>query len=109
LNIVSPSHPQACGTGRTAATLKNKTHEKTSVFRGSAEIFAGLRPARLGDTGLEPPQKKAGEMIVSESSSLTSSPTAGTVDLAAALQALASLSPEQLAGLLSLSRASAAK
>ncbi len=54
LNIVSPSHPQACGTGRTAATLKNKTHEKTSVFRGSAEIFAGLRPARLGDTGLEP-------------------------------------------------------
>ena len=38
----------------TGAHLNKQTHEKTSVFRGSAEFFGSLRTAGLGDTGLEP-------------------------------------------------------
>ena len=47
--------PQACETGKTGAKPKRKTREKTSVFRGSADLFASLRLARMGDEGLEPP------------------------------------------------------
>ncbi len=46
--------PQTHETGENGAKPKNTTHEKTSVFRGSADVFAGLRTGRLGDTGLEP-------------------------------------------------------
>ena len=101
--------PQLHETGETGTKPKNKTHEKTSVFRGSADVFASLPTAGLGDTGLEPPPQNTGETAVYESSSPTSSPTAGTVDLAAALQALAALTPEQLAGLLNLPQATAGK
>jgi integrase len=52
--VAPPVAPQACETGKNGPKPKRETHEKTSVFRRSAEIFAGLRPARLGDTGLEP-------------------------------------------------------
>jgi hypothetical protein len=41
-------------TGGNGTKPKNKTHEKTSVFRGSADVFASLPTAGLGDTGLEP-------------------------------------------------------
>ena len=94
-------------TGGNGTKPKNKTHEKTSVFRGSADVFASLPTAGLGDTGLEHPPQNTGETAVSESSRHPDRHTAGTVDLAAALQALAALSPEQLAGLLSLSKAAA--
>jgi len=47
--------PQACETGKTGAKPKRKTREKTSVFRGSADLFASLRLAGMGDEGLEPP------------------------------------------------------
>lgn len=47
--------PQAGQTGKNGPKPKRETHEKTSVFRGSAEIFASLRTAGLGDEGLEPP------------------------------------------------------
>ena len=99
--------PQTSESARTAGNSKRKNPEKLSVFPGSAGIFAGIREAEVLRVGFETPPKNTGKTAVSESSSPTSSPTAGTVDLAAALQALAALSPEQLAGLLSLSKAAA--
>ena len=41
-------------TGENGTKPKNTTHEKTSVFRGSADVFASVPNAGLGPTGLEP-------------------------------------------------------
>jgi len=57
----------------------------------------------MGDTGLESPPENPEETADSAVGSPASSPAAAPVDLAAALQALASLSPEQLAAMLRLS------
>ncbi|MFM7830344.1 MAG: hypothetical protein ACKPJD_01050, partial [Planctomycetaceae bacterium] len=40
-----PVAPKACETGKTGAKANSKTREKTSVFRGSADLFASF--ARL--------------------------------------------------------------
>ena len=47
--------PQAFAGKTTQAKRKAKTRENTGVFRGSADLFASLRLARMGDEGLEPP------------------------------------------------------
>jgi integrase len=98
---------QTSESDRTAGNSKRKNPEKLSVFPGSAGIFAGIREAEVLRVGFETPPKNTGKTVVSESSRHPGRHTAGTVDLAAALQALAALSPEQLAGLLSLSKAAA--
>ncbi|MFM7868114.1 MAG: hypothetical protein ACKPHU_28200 [Planctomycetaceae bacterium] len=54
----------------------------------------------MGDTGLESPPENPEETSFSS----TSSPTAAPADLQAALQVLASLSPQQLGAVLNLSR-----
>lgn len=101
--VAPPVAPQACETGITGAKPKNKTREKTSVFRGSTDLFASVRTEGMGPTGLESPPENPEETVFSLTSSPASSPAAAPVDLAAALQALASLSPEQLAAMLRLS------
>ena len=54
----------------------------------------------MGDTGLEQPPQTPEETAVSSTSSPTSSPTVTPANLVGALQALASLSSEQLAAVL---------
>jgi hypothetical protein len=54
--VAPPVAPQACETGKNGPKPNRKTHEKTSVFRGSAEIFGSLRTARMGDEGLRTTQ-----------------------------------------------------
>ena len=98
---------QTSESARIARNPKTKSPEKLSVFPGSAGFFAGIREAEVLRVGFETPPKNTGKTAVSESSRHPGRHTAGTVDLAAALQALATLSPEQLAGLLSLSKAAA--
>jgi integrase len=98
--VAPPVAPQACETGKTGAKRKNKTREKTSVFRGSADSFASLPLARMGDEGLEQPPGNPAETGVSSTSSPTSSPTVTRENLIGALQVLSSLSSEQLAAVL---------
>lgn len=100
---------QACETGKTGAKPKNKTREKTSVFRGSADLFASLRLARMGDEGLESPPQNTAKTADSAVSRHPGRHPRAAVDMTAVLQALASLSPEQLEVLVNLSRAAAAK
>ncbi len=63
----------------------------------------------MGDTGLEHPPQNTGETLNSHHSGPTGGPTETSAGLAAALQALAALSSEQLAGLLNLSQVAAGK
>ena len=100
---------QTSESARIARNPKTKSPEKLSVFPGSAGFFAGIREAEVLRVGFEPPPKNTGKTGDSSSERPTERPAAAPIDLAAALQALAALSPEQLAGLLSLSKASAAK
>ena len=100
---------QACETGKTGAKPKNKTREKTSVFRGSADLFASLRLAGMGDTGLESPPENPEETADSAVGRHQGRHSRTPADLAGLLQALGSLPPEQLEVLVSLSRAAATK
>gem|GEM_PF-2122007 len=52
--VAPPVAPQACETGKTGAKPKSKTREKTSVFRGSADLFASVRDGLMLRQGFEP-------------------------------------------------------
>jgi len=72
-------------------------------------LFASVRTEGMGPTGLETPCENTEETAFSVCSGPTDGPTAAPADLAAALQVLASLSPQQLGAVLNLSRTIAAE
>jgi len=90
--------PQTSESARTAGNSKRKNPEKLSVFPGSAGIFAGIREAEVLRVGFETPPKNTGKTLDSEFGGASG----GANGLSANLQALAALSPEHLAALLSL-------
>lgn len=100
---------QACENSKTGAKPKNKTREKTSVFPGSSFVFANVRDGLMLRQGFEPPPKNTGKTDDSAVSRHPGRHPRAAVDMTAVLQALASLSPEQLEVLVNLSRAAAAK